>query len=541
MNIVSFAYLHRKQVIFIVLIAVLVVGIALRGNTNDGVEAFTVTRQNLAQEVQLTGAVTPKEKVDLGFERPGIVARVLAPVGTHVRRGQLLATLTSGTSVAHFNASKAQTESATALLNQFNQKLLGERARFEELRAGARKEELSARDLEVFQAYTTLDTQIAEFGQSLEELFLLADKIITVQIAPLFNKVNVQSYKVAFESCDPQAITDVIDQRYKIDLMLQDWNMRRIALIPQNAESLRSLANKAQENIFQIDAFLTRLSQAVLACNGANTVMVAHHATINNARDQLKKTISVMLHTQNAVDTQTLNIKKLLTERDLSAGSARDEQIAQQKSAIAQVESQIASQKAQIIAAHSQVAASGAQLAQGAIRAPFAGIITKNSLQKGGIAPALSSVITLIDDTTLHIESFVPETDIGKLKIGQKGKVTLDAYGNETLFEAVLERIEPAETKIEGVATYKTIFTFIGRDSRVLSGMTANVTIVTAQKTNVLVIPFRAFIYEGEKRFVKRLDEKKSEVKVPVVIGLRGENGMVEVVSGLKEGDTISL
>jgi multidrug efflux pump subunit AcrA (membrane-fusion protein) len=134
----------------------------------------------------------------------------------------------------------------------------------------------------------------------------------------------------------------------------------------------------------------------------------------------------------------------------------------------------------------------------------------------------------------------VPEADIAKIKIGDSAKVTLDAYGSDTYFPARVTKIDPAETMVEGVATYKAILQFAENDQRIRSGMTANMDIETAKKEGVLVVPQRAVIrkIDGSYRVQIFKDEQTSEERT-VAVGLRGSDGNIEVVSGLSEGEKI--
>ena len=141
--------------------------------------------------------------------------------------------------------------------------------------------------------------------------------------------------------------------------------------------------------------------------------------------------------------------------------------------------------------------------------------------------------------TRFEIEANIPEADIAKVKIGDSAAITLDAYGNDVVFDAKVIRIDPAEIIIDGVATYKTTFQFLREDERVKSGMTANIDILTAKKSGVLVIPQRAITQQGNEQFVQiSLGQNKFETR-KVVVGLRGFDGNAEIISGLNENDQI--
>jgi HlyD family secretion protein len=105
-------------------------------------------------------------------------------------------------------------------------------------------------------------------------------------------------------------------------------------------------------------------------------------------------------------------------------------------------------------------------------------------------------------------------------------------------FEVKVVKIDPAETVIEGVSTYKTTFIFTKDDERVKSGMTANIDILTAKKENVIFVPTRAVSSKNNEKFVQILTAEGPK-DVLVTAGLRGFDGNIEIISGVSEGDKI--
>jgi multidrug efflux pump subunit AcrA (membrane-fusion protein) len=138
-----------------------------------------------------------------------------------------------------------------------------------------------------------------------------------------------------------------------------------------------------------------------------------------------------------------------------------------------------------------------------------------------------------------EVEVNVPEVDIAKIAVGNSAKITLDAYGDEVEFTAHVSKYDPAEKIVDGVPTYKTTLLFDKEDARIRSGMTANITIETSKKENVIAIPGRAIITKEGKKYVRVLQDDGTQKEVLVVTGLRGSAGLVEIVSGLKENDRI--
>ena len=173
------------------------------------------------------------------------------------------------------------------------------------------------------------------------------------------------------------------------------------------------------------------------------------------------------------------------------------------------------------------------------LRAPFSGVLGTVSLSTGEHVTALESVAVLESSGALEIQSFVPEVDVALLESGLGASVTLDALGSIAEFNATVENIDQTATVREGVATYKTILQFDIRDSRIRSGMSANVDILIANRPEVLFIPGRAVIRRDGQDYVRLLGDDGSVAEVVIEAGLRSTFGDVEILSGLEEGQTI--
>jgi len=182
-----------------------------------------------------------------------------------------------------------------------------------------------------------------------------------------------------------------------------------------------------------------------------------------------------------------------------------------------------------------------AQIQKAAIYAPIDGVVTKQDAKVGEIAAANSYLVSVISASKLEVEANIPEADIAKVKIGNPAKITLDAYGNDVIFNANVTSIDPAETIIEGVATYKTKFQFTKEDARPKSGMTANIDILTNKHKNALILPQRAVTTKNGGKFVLVYKGQSGQEEREVKTGLRGSDGNIEIVDGLSEGEKVII
>ena len=173
---------------------------------------------------------------------------------------------------------------------------------------------------------------------------------------------------------------------------------------------------------------------------------------------------------------------------------------------------------------------------------PINGVILKRNVDpfETTVANSPTPVFTVGDPNDLYIETEVPESDITKIKIGQSASVTFDALTPQDIFPAKVTEIDPSSTVIQDVVDYRIKLKLDNLDERIKSGMSANIDIHTAETDNVLMVPQRAVTTEGNNQSVQILNaDGKTTTKVQIQTGLSGDEGMVEVKSGLKEGQKV--
>jgi multidrug efflux pump subunit AcrA (membrane-fusion protein) len=101
--------------------------------------------------------------------------------------------------------------------------------------------------------------------------------------------------------------------------------------------------------------------------------------------------------------------------------------------------------------------------------------------------------------------------------------------------------IEPASTEVQDVVYYKVKVTIDETDKEIMPGMTANVTVSTASRDNVLYIPSRSVRTNDNGEKYVRVLKNNNSTDVAIQVGLKADDGKIEVVSGLNEGDEIIL
>ena len=190
--------------------------------------------------------------------------------------------------------------------------------------------------------------------------------------------------------------------------------------------------------------------------------------------------------------------------------------------------------------ARAQVQAVYAELANGALVAPFDGIVALNNLEVGQIANAYQSYVTVVGNMNLQLELNVPEIYINKVTVDNEVEVTLDAFPEEP-FVGIVKKIDIIDTIVDGVPVYQTIVSLKETSQNIRIGMNAKARILTKEVSNVLAVPTHYLIEkESDKAHVLILDPlTEKQTTKEVVTGFTGNDGFVEIVSGLNEGDII--
>jgi len=172
------------------------------------------------------------------------------------------------------------------------------------------------------------------------------------------------------------------------------------------------------------------------------------------------------------------------------------------------------------------------------IKAPIDGVVTKIAYEKGEQVSQSSAAIIMVNTSGYEIEVDISEADIAKIRLANKTEITLDAFGEDTVYKGNVTSIEPAETVIQDVIYYTVRISFDEIVEGIKPGMTANITINTAERNNVLFTPRRSVIDKNGKKIVRLLvDGEPQEVEVET--GLRADNGLIEIREGLNEGENV--
>lgn len=447
----------------------------------------TVEKQNLEKTVLASGTVTSSTDLVLSFQATDIVNSVRVSVGQKVKQGQILATLTSGEE----NAAVAQARG----------KLLAAQAAYHKVLEGTSNEEITLAQVQLDTTKKVQDGLVENAHRKL----LSADLVAEPQ--------------------DPDAAinTPIIGGTYtggpgeyflRVDLLNND---KRIVVNGLEATT----------------ASISSITPQPLGKYGL-TILFPNETDFSNGSEwkiEVPNTtgasyVSNLNAYDAAVENRDATVAQAQAALDLKKATAR--------------QSDVDAALANVITAQAALDEANAVLEKKIIRAPADGTITKIDIAVGKLAQTNQSAITLQDVDHLYVEALVNESDVSLVAIDQPVTITYDAFGPDKQFSAKVSSIDLAPTVDQGVVNYK-IKTLIDTADSIKPGMTANLTIHTASRTNVLVIPLRAVTVANNTQTVQVLtDERRGKTQLrTITTGLVGDGDLVEVTSGLSEEEKV--
>ncbi|ADW20900.1 MULTISPECIES: efflux RND transporter periplasmic adaptor subunit [Thermus] len=204
----------------------------------------------------------------------------------------------------------------------------------------------------------------------------------------------------------------------------------------------------------------------------------------------------------------------------------------------AQLQEDLRAQEAALSQARLALAEAQANLEKTRVRAPFAGVVLSVSANPGAQVGPGTPLLTLGNLSAYALVLEVDETEIAKVRVGQRVDVTLEGLPGET-FQGRVEAISPQGQVVNNIPVFK-VTVRLPYDPRLRPGMSADGEIVVEEARSVLVIPKRAVERVRGRAYVNVLLPDGSTDTVRVVLGPEDAR-MVAVLEGLKEGDQVVL
>jgi HlyD family secretion protein len=245
------------------------------------------------------------------------------------------------------------------------------------------------------------------------------------------------------------------------------------------------------------ETFEYRVRSAQADVDSARAAVLTAQANIAASNAAVSRAKVDMIEAQRDLERQ-----QMLVDRQFVAQNVADKAralVASNSESVKAAEAQLGVTQAQIKSAQANVAQRESSLAQARIdlsrtkiTSPVNGIVIKRAIEKGQtVAASLSSPELFViaqNLSDMQVDASIDESDVGRIRTGQKASFTVDAYPGQT-FEGAVKQVRKAAQNVANVVTYVAVVGFTNTGDRLLPGMTANVRLVTDLRENVLKIP----------------------------------------------------
>jgi HlyD family secretion protein len=534
--------MEKKTIAILIIVAVLFVLVYNKyfGKKEDGFNLAEVVKGNVVDEVSETGQVKKGDALNLGFKSTGIIENIYVEIGEEVKAGDILAKIEN-------SQLKIQLQEAAASLDLAQ-------AQLDKLLIGASQEDIQVARTSVENAKTSLETAKknledikAQGDESLRAAYEDALNVLDDSYLKIFSALDTaNSVQAEYFTYNDQESIQVKENRDKIQNGLNQVKLYLDAAKDTNQyEDIDRALSEAKN---ELNISFNSLKVIRDACEGLsykNIVSSDDKTSLDTQRGYVNTALTNIVNSQQTISsaklTNTSNINTYQGKVDSAEGQLKTAEDELAKITAPPREEDIDLYQAQVKQARAKVQILEQQIGDTILKSPIEGQVVQINKRVGEIVqPTLKDgIITLLPAIPFEIEADIYEEDVAKMSVGNEVKISLVAFPDQDLQGKVVN-IDPSEKIIDGIVYYEASISFDNYPSGVKAGMTADLIIKVASKENVLVVPEDAITKKNGIVTVQVLegDElKEREIK----IGLEGSDYLVEVVSGLKEGDEVSV
>ena len=506
--------LLKNRWVWISTVALLVAAgfVFIRSNTNASATENSIDETavafigDLSLSTSTSGSVEAVQTASLSVDSAGIVTDIYVRTGDQVSAGEPLVQLDR----TDLLISVAQAEQTVALQETNLQALLN----------GSRAEDIAAAEAAVVSAQATLDNLLAgpdEYDIAQSEANLRSQQAGVASAAA--------NYGSTLDS-----ITDSQIAQAEIELLNARTNYDRAVD-----------TNEANPNVTTHDAMIDALEALQIAEKHLNELLDGPaNGSITSSAGQL-----------NAANA---NLSGAEADHNALLAGPSAEQIASAEANLARVEANLASllepvtdesiaiAEENLRQAEISLESAITNLDEATISAPFDGTVTAIDIAVGEYATG--SVVEITSEQ-LKVVLEVDEIDIAQVSVDQSALLTLETWPNETIAGTV-SAIAPSARTGDSVVSYDVTILLGDTDLPILIGMTANADLITADFSDLLLVPTGAINADRSAGTYTVMlvttgeDGQPTATEIDVTIGNK-TNDYTEIRSGLEAGDEVAI
>lgn len=517
---------------FYIILAIVVIGLLVGYNKYSkskqpiSYDTVKVMRGDLVQTVDATGKIESSNNVALRFQTGGQIAALRAKEGQQVRVGESLANLR----LSELDAAVAQ---ASANLNK---QLAGQTPEYlAQLKAALDKAKYDLNQVQgdvpgadnsklVQNAYDNLYLSLEALQINLASSLTASDNVLGVD-----NTLANDSFEVYLSVQSPTVLNTAKSKYLMAKNVKTEFDVAINAISKSSSHASIDAVVKVSEKA--VNTMKECLFYTASALDNTQPIGSLTQATL----DTLKTDIQTA---RTNLSTKYSSVVSDMHSTDTAYNSYASYQSLVDKAQAAYDDAKNPPRDVDVASYRAALAAAVASREKAVLKAPIEGVITKIDKKLGEVVTPTDDIMQILSPH-YEIKVDVPETDVAKIKIGDPAQITLDAFGEDIKFAGKIDNIELGSTEIQDVVYYKVKIILADTDKPIKPGMTANLVIKTKTVAGALYIPFRSVRNNGGKKV--QILENGVAKDVEVTLGLRADDGKVEVLTGLKEGDEVII
>lgn len=559
-----------------------------------GIMTAEVTRGDLRVAVSATGVLEPLTTVEVKSRSGGEIRKLFVDAGDVVEAGQLIAQLDPTELQGQVDQASAQVRAASARVEQAR---YGSRAQqtqtrtsIEEARAAlaTQRARLEQSRIQLAETRVTTEEQIRQAQASLDAARArLAQAEAQEEIEPTLVAADVAQAKANLERARQDLAVlqagarpqEIAQAKARVDEAQVVVNNARTELDRQ-----RSLLSKGFVSQQAVDtaqrSYDTAQTQLVSAREALSLVQEGSRAEeIERARAAVRQAEAALEATQaGSVSVQIRSADRVAAEAAVKQAEAalataragreqikvREGDVEAARRAVEQAAASLdradsgtltdAARALDIKTAMADLSRAQSQLDDvqynfdnTTIVAPRSGVVLAKHVEEGTVIPAGTAalaqgtaIVTLADITEMYVLVDVDEVDISRVSVGQPAEIAVETLPNARI-QGEVEKIFPNGTKTENVVYFKVRVRIDDLDPRLRPGMTADVSLISAERKDVLLVPDAAINRAGGKTVVEvQTAEGAPPQEREIEVGVTDYEN-TEVISGLKEGEIVVL
>ena len=485
------------------------------------VEVKSVAELSLeSTPLSLVGSVTSTSEATVRAEKSGQVVRVNTSLGAAISAGAVAAEIENASERAALLQAEAGLDAAEANLAKVT--------------GGVRTEQRSILETNVTNATTALETSRTSAVSSLLSAYASVDSAIHGTTDKMFTNPGFESSHFNVLSSDSRLTAQIENMRDSLNSYLTREAAASLSLSSSSdlVAELATVQSEVRAVRDYVDTLVNDLNKAIPTPSMSSANIAGYLAETTTTRTNLTATLSALSGAAQGISSSksALDIARQNLDQGVSGGQAED----------------VAAARAAVKQAQGGLAAARANLEKTIVRAPISGTINSFSLKRGDYVQMSTPVLTVANNGSLEVVTYVSENDAREVAVGQ----TVSIESASGVVTRVAPALDPLTKKIE-------VRIGINDPQGLINGQSVLVSIARKSASTLdaarITVPIAAIKVEAERVVVFTVDADGTLVAHPIVLGaLLGDRVVIgegvtpdmRIVTdarGLREGEKVTL